>query len=206
MALAIAYVRFRCSRGALISEAFRDSLGSRVEGLLGKAIDILAVVSTVFGVATTVGMGVIQINSGLITVSDLAFGVPQQLAILAGIAVVFLLSALTPLEKGVRYVSDLNMLLAAGLLLFVFFAGPTDFIIAAMTISIIAAFPFMILMVFMVASLLRSLQNERRKIERQNLALRVAVEKLLASEAAGRITSDGCRDKETDIESKRSEE
>ncbi|ADJ27799.1 BCCT family transporter [Nitrosococcus watsonii] len=387
--LAIAYVRFRCSRGALISEAFRDSLGSRVEGPLGKAIDILAVVSTVFGVATTVGMGVIQINSGLATVSDLAFGVPQQLAILAGIAVVFLLSALTPLEKGVRYVSDLNMLLAAGLLLFVFFAGPTDFITAAMTnsigeyfanligmslvmtpytgedwverwtifywawglswapfvgsfiarisrgrtirefvfgvigtpvllsslwfatfggsalyyemfegaaistavvnelssalfvmldqlpgasvvnmltvvlvvlfvitsansatfvlgmftskgvleprrlvrvawgviqvlvagvlllsgglealqtISIIAAFPFMILMVFMAASLLRSLQNERRKIERQNLALRVAVEKLLAAEATGRITSDGCKDKETDIESKRSEE
>ncbi|KFI22116.1 hypothetical protein HW44_11405 [Nitrosococcus oceani] len=77
---------------------------------------------------------------------------------------------------------------------------------ALQTISIIAAFLFMILMVFMAVSLLRSLQNERRKIERQNLALRVAVEKLLASEAAGRITSDGCRDKETDIESKRSEE
>ncbi|MES1945470.1 choline/carnitine/betaine transporter [Salinisphaera sp. PC39] len=133
--LAIAYVRFRRQRPGLISEAFRDSLGDAVDGVRGHAINTLAVVSTVFGVATTVGLGVIQINSGLVAVSpwEIGFGATEQLAILGGVALVFLLCALTPLERGVRYVSDLNMLLAAALLVFVFFAGPTDFITAALT-------------------------------------------------------------------------
>jgi glycine betaine transporter len=134
--LAIAYVRFRRQRAGLISETFRASLGDRVDGPVGHGINILAVVSTVFGVATTLGLGIIQINSGLGAVSEVAFGTTQQLAILGGVAVVFLLCSLMPLESGVRYVSDANMLLAAALLVFVFFAGPTDFITAAMTNAI----------------------------------------------------------------------
>ncbi|MEX0960296.1 MAG: BCCT family transporter [Burkholderiales bacterium] len=134
--MAIAYARFRQQRAGLISEAFRSTLGDRVDGGAGHAINILAVISTVFGVATTVGLGVIQINSGLVSVANFAFGTNQQLAILGGVAIVFLLCALTPLERGVRYVSDVNMLLAGALLLFVFFFGPTDFITAAMTNAI----------------------------------------------------------------------
>ncbi len=134
--LALAYVRFRQQRPGLISEAFRGSLGQRVDGPLGHGINILAVVSTIFGVATTIGMGIIQINSGLDSVAGTGFGIEQQLAILAGVAVVFLLCAMAPLESGVRYVSDANMLLAGLLLLFVFFMGPTDFITAAMTNAI----------------------------------------------------------------------
>ncbi|MYL26061.1 MULTISPECIES: BCCT family transporter [Halomonadaceae] len=134
--LAIAYVRFRHQRAGLISEAFRNSLGARVDGFTGHGINVLAVISTVFGVATTLGLGVIQINSGLVTVSEVAFGTDQQLMILGGVSVVFLLCAMAPLESGVRYVSDANMLLAGALLVFVFFAGPTDFITAAMTTAI----------------------------------------------------------------------
>lgn len=134
--LAIAYVRFRLQRPGLISEAFRSTIGDRVDSGAGHAINILAVVSTVFGVATTLGLGVIQINSGLGAVAGTAFGVSQQLFILAGVAAVFLLCSLAPLESGIRYVSDANMVLAAGLLVFVFFFGPTDFITAAMTNAI----------------------------------------------------------------------
>ncbi|SFR63994.1 glycine betaine transporter [Marinobacter daqiaonensis] len=134
--LAIAYVRFRQQRPGLISEAFRASLGGRVDGGFGHAINILAVVSTVFGVATTLGLGIIQINSGLNTVADVGFGITQQLSILGGISIIFLICALFPLESGVRYVSDANMVLASAVLLFVFFAGPTDFITAAMTNAI----------------------------------------------------------------------
>lgn len=134
--LAIAYVRFRQQRPGLISEAFRPTLGNRVDGPVGHTINILAVVSTVFGVATTLGLGVIQINSGLVSVSDTGFGTSQQLAILGGVAIVFLLCSLTPLESGVRYISDANMLLAGALLLFVFMTGPTDFVTAAMTNAI----------------------------------------------------------------------
>ena len=134
--LAIAYVRFRLQRPGLISETFRSTLGRRVDGPLGHTINILAVVSTVFGVATTLGLGIIQINSGLGSVFGVEFGTQQQLAILAGIAIVFLLCAMAPLESGLRYVSDVNMVLAGLVLAFVFFVGPTDFITAAMTNAI----------------------------------------------------------------------
>lgn len=134
--LAIAYVRFRQQRPGLISETFRALLGDRVDGGIGHGINVLAVVSTVFGVATTLGLGIIQINSGLAAVVGLPFGVEPQLQILAGVTVVFLLCALMPLESGVRYVSDANMILAGVLLLSVFFLGPTDFITAAMTNAI----------------------------------------------------------------------
>ncbi len=134
--LAIAYVRFRLQRPGLISETFRSSLGDRVDGPMGHGINVLAVVSTVFGVATTMGLGVIQINSGLDAVAGTGFGTTQQLAILGGVALIFILCSLTPLESGVRHVSNANMLLAAVLLVFVFFAGPSDFITAAMTNAI----------------------------------------------------------------------
>lgn len=134
--LAIAYVRFRQQRPGLISEAFRSTLGSRVDGAVGHAINILAVVSTVFGVATTLGLGMIQVNSGMGSVFDMTFGIESQLKILAGTGLVFLACSMAPLESGVRYISDLNMLLAGVLLLVVFFFGPTDFITAAMTNAI----------------------------------------------------------------------
>lgn len=134
--LAIAYVRFRQQRPGLISETFRASLGNRVDGGIGHGINVLAVLSTVFGVATTLGLGIIQINSGLGAVADVGFGAQQQLMILGGITIVFLLCSLTPLESGIRYVSDVNMMLAGLILLYVFFLGPTDFITAAMTNAI----------------------------------------------------------------------
>lgn len=134
--LAIAYVRFRQERPGLISEAFRSTLGDRVDGATGHAINVLAVVSTVFGVATTVGLGMIQINSGMSSVFGIDFGVASQLAILGGVGIIFLLCSLAPLESGIRYVSDLNLWLAALILMFVFFAGPTDFITASMTNAI----------------------------------------------------------------------
>ena len=134
--LAIAYVRFRQERAGLISETFRSTLGDRVDGATGHAINVLAVVSTVFGVATTVGLGMIQINSGMSSIFGIDFGVTSQLAILGGVAIIFLLCSLAPLESGIRYVSDLNLWLAAMILIFAFFAGPTDFITASMTNAI----------------------------------------------------------------------
>ncbi|WP_438971531.1 BCCT family transporter [Methylophaga sp.] len=134
--LAIAYVRFRQQRAGLISEAFRSTLGDRVDGSMGHMINVLAVVSTVFGVATTLGLGIIQINSGMFSVFNLEFGISSQLAILGGIGLIFLLCSLAPLESGIRYMSDLNMWLAGLLLIFVFFAGPTDFITGSMTNAI----------------------------------------------------------------------
>lgn len=131
--LAIAYVRFRHNSHGLISETFRPLLGDRVDRGWGKAIDILAVLSTIFGVATTLGLGALQINSGLSRLSGMPYGITPQLLIIAGLGSLFILSAMTPLNRGIRYLSNANMVLAAGLLLFVLILGPTAFIFSELT-------------------------------------------------------------------------
>ncbi|MFT7185973.1 MAG: glycine betaine transporter [Pseudohongiellaceae bacterium] len=134
--LAIAYVRFRHNSHGLISETFRPLLGDRVDRGWGKAIDTLAVLSTIFGVATTLGLGALQINSGLTRLSEISYGITPQLAIIAGLGSLFILSAMTPLNRGIRYLSNANMVLAAGLLLFVLILGPTAFIFSLLTQTI----------------------------------------------------------------------
>ena len=131
--LAIAYVRFRHNSHGLISETFRPLLGDRVDRSWGKMIDILAVVSTLFGVATTLGLGALQVNSGLARLGVAEYSVTSQFMILGGLATLFTISAMTPLDKGIRYLSNVNLLLAAGLLIFVLVMGPTAFIFGELT-------------------------------------------------------------------------
>lgn len=131
--LAIAYVRFRHNSHGLISETFRPLLGNRVDRGWGHVIDILAVVSTIFGVATTLGLGALQINSGLARLGAVEYNVFSQFVIIGVLGVLFSLSAMTPLDKGIRYLSNANMALATGLLLFVLILGPTAFIFAELT-------------------------------------------------------------------------
>jgi glycine betaine transporter len=131
--LAIAYVRFRHNSHGLISETFRCLLGDRVDGIAGKAIDTLAVVSTIFGVATTLGLGALQINSGLARFDLMPYGVGSQFLIMAGLGILFTLSAMTPLSKGIRLLSNANLALAAALLLYVLVLGPTAFIFGELT-------------------------------------------------------------------------
>jgi glycine betaine transporter len=131
--LAIAYVRFRHNSYGLISETLRPLLGTMVDRSWGKAIDTLAVVSTIFGVATTLGLGTLQINSGLSHLADIPYDFTSQFMIIGVVGGLFMLSALTPLDKGIRLLSNTNMALASILLLFVLIFGPTAFIFAVMT-------------------------------------------------------------------------
>ncbi|MFI9651377.1 BCCT family transporter [Guyparkeria halopsychrophila] len=131
--LAIAYIRFRHNARGLISETFRPILGSRVDGGWGVGIDTLAVVSTIFGVATTLGLGALQINSGIARFEGVEYGTNTQMMIIAGLGVLFTLSAMTPLKYGIRYLSNLNMLLAIGLFAYVILFGPTAFIFQEFT-------------------------------------------------------------------------
>ncbi len=131
--LAIAYVRFRHNSYGLISETLRPLLGTRVDRGWGKAIDTLAVVSTIFGVATTLGLGTLQINSGLSQLADISYGFTSQFMIIGVVGGLFMISALTPLDKGIRLLSNANMALATLLLLFVLTFGPTAFIFEVMT-------------------------------------------------------------------------
>ncbi|EKF73224.1 MULTISPECIES: BCCT family transporter [Gammaproteobacteria] len=131
--LAIAYVRFRHNSYGLISETFRPLLGERVDRGWGKAIDILAVVSTLFGVATTLGLGALQVNSGLSRLGVMDYSTTSQFMILGGLATLFTISAMTPLDKGIRHLSNANLVIASGLLLFVLVTGPTAFIFGELT-------------------------------------------------------------------------
>ena len=131
--LALAYIRFRHNARGLISETFRPLFGTRVDGIGGKLIDTLAVVSTIFGVATTLGLGALQINSGLSRFEGIDYGPHSQMLIIAGLGVLFTISAMTPLKYGIRYLSNLNMIIAVGLFLYVLILGPTSFIFQELT-------------------------------------------------------------------------
>ncbi|WLD95003.1 BCCT family transporter [Alkalihalobacillus sp. AL-G] len=132
--LALAYFKFRKGAPGLISAIFRPILGDRVNGPIGILIDVIAVFATVFGVATSLGFGAAQISGGLSYVID---GIENtkmtQLIIIAIVTVLFLLSASTGLNKGIKYLSNINIVLAIILMLFLLFTGPTNFIMDVFT-------------------------------------------------------------------------
>ncbi|SCZ06702.1 glycine betaine uptake BCCT transporter [Alkaliphilus peptidifermentans] len=134
LALALAYMQFRKGKPGLISSIFIPLLGEeRAAGPIGKFIDILAIFATVAGVATSLGLGTLQINSGL----NYMFGVPEngtvQIIIVAVVTVLFMISAITGLDKGIKFLSNVNVTLASILLLLTLIVGPTLLIINAFT-------------------------------------------------------------------------
>ncbi|PLR79229.1 glycine/betaine ABC transporter permease [Bacillus sp. V3-13] len=137
IALALAYFQFRKGAPGVISSILRPIFGDRVDGNLGVLVDFLAVFATVFGVATSLGLGAIQISGGLSYVFD---GIPNtastQLVIIVIVSVLFMLSAYSGLNKGIKYLSNLNVMLAVLLLIFLLFVGPTNFIMDLFTTTI----------------------------------------------------------------------
>lgn len=125
IAMAIAYANFRQGRGGLISSVFYPLLGDRVDGPIGKAIDILALVATLFGVSVSLGLGALQVNGGLSFLFDLPDSATIQIVVIVIITVLFLTSAATGVNRGIRYLSNLNMALATLLLVFILALGPT---------------------------------------------------------------------------------
>ncbi|MBN7770837.1 BCCT family transporter [Marinobacter daepoensis] len=134
--LAIGYFAYRHHLPMRISSLFYPILGERTFGPWGWAVDVIAVLGTLFGVATSLGLGTLQLNSGL----NYLFGVPAsglvQVLLIAVIASIAATSVALGLDKGVRRLSQLNILLALGLLLFVFVVGPTVFIAEGMVQSV----------------------------------------------------------------------
>ncbi|WP_420099796.1 BCCT family transporter [Corynebacterium sp.] len=125
--LAIAYGTFRLGRKQLLSSAFIPLIGvRRAEGWLGKLIDVLSIFATVFGTAASLGLGALQIASGLDAtdiVSDPGTG--WLLLIIGVLGVCYLVSAFSGVSKGIQYLSNFNMVLAAILAFFVLVVGPT---------------------------------------------------------------------------------
>lgn len=123
--LVIGYFMFRKKEPAVISATLKPVLGDKVYGKTGTIINVLAILSTVFGVATTLGFGALQINGGLSYLFDIPVSFSIQLVIILIVSVLFILSAVSGLGKGIKILSNTNMVLAFSLLLLVFFIGPS---------------------------------------------------------------------------------
>ena len=138
VALALAYAQFRKGEPGLISATLKPLFGDKMKGPWGTLVDVIAVFATVVGVATTLGFGAIQINGGLAFLFD---GIPGdsfvvQLVIIAIVTVLFMISAWSGLSKGIKYLSNTNMVLAVVLLLAVIILGPTLLIMNMFTDTI----------------------------------------------------------------------
>lgn len=127
--LTLAYVQFRLNRPALISSAFYPLLGNKVNGWSGQTIDILAVLATCTGVATTFGLSALQMSAGISHLTSIPNNIWTQIVIIAIVTVCFIISSATGLDKGIKILSNVNIVVAGILLLFVLMIGPTIFIL-----------------------------------------------------------------------------
>ena len=124
--IAIAYGTFRKGRSQLISSAFRPLIGAKADGPVGRAIDILAIFATLFGSAASLGLGALQIGSGLEFNGWVdSVGKIVLVAIIVLLTIAFIASAVSGVAKGIQWLSTINMVLALVLAAFVFVAGPT---------------------------------------------------------------------------------
>ena len=135
--LALAYAFHRRKRPRTIRWALEPLLGARlVQGGWGNAVDVAALVGTLFGVATSLGLGVIQISAGLDYLNLVTPSVISD-AIIVGIITAFVLfSVLSGVGKGMKWLSNINLVLAGVLMLYLLFAGPTEFLLRDVVQSI----------------------------------------------------------------------
>ncbi|WP_016853587.1 choline BCCT transporter BetT [Halomonas smyrnensis] len=134
--MSLAFFSYRHGLPLTIRSALYPLFGRRIHGPIGHTVDIAAVLGTVFGIATSLGIGIIQLNFGL----HYMFGLPENTVTQAALAVLIVvfsaISAVTGVEKGIRRLSEFNMALAVALLLFVLFTGKTLFLLNALVMNV----------------------------------------------------------------------
>ena len=125
MGLAIAYFGHRQGLPLAIRSTLHPLLGDRIHGWLGHGVDVFAVFGTLFGLATSLGLGAMQINAGLARLFDAPVSSSVQVMVIAVITAAATTSVVLGLDRGIRRLSEFNVALATLLLLFVAFMGPT---------------------------------------------------------------------------------
>ncbi|ANP36403.1 BCCT transporter [Phaeobacter gallaeciensis] len=138
VALALALFSYNKGLPLTIRSAFYPILGERVWGWPGHTIDVLAVFATLFGLATSLGFGATQANAGLNELFGIPVGSTTEVVLITGITAIALISVIRGLDGGVKVLSEINMGLAALLLLFVLIAGPTIAILTGFVDSLAA--------------------------------------------------------------------
>ena len=129
--LALAYFAFRHGLPLTIRSALFPLIGRRIHCPIGHAVDIFAVLGTMFGVATSLGFGVLQVNAGFHHLFGLPVGSGVQIMLIAGITALATISAAAGLDNGIKRLSELNIILAIALLAFVLVASSTVFLLQA---------------------------------------------------------------------------
>lgn len=149
--IALGYFSYRYNLPLTIRSALYPIFGQKIKGWMGHWVDIAAVLGTIFGIATTCGIGVVQLNYGL----HVTFGVPEGLSVQLGLVIfaviITIISATTGVEKGVKFLSELNVYFAIGLVLFILFMGDSKFLLNALILNLgdyVSRFPSMTLDTF----------------------------------------------------------
>ncbi|WP_130536551.1 BCCT family transporter [Thiomicrorhabdus indica] len=132
VALILAFFSYRHGLPLTLRSALYPIIGERVYGPIGHAVDIFAVIGTIFGIATSLGYGVLQMNSGLNVLFDVPVGVVTQIILIIAVTTLAAVSVATGLDKGIRRLSELNMSLAVILLILVLSLGSTVFLLQAL--------------------------------------------------------------------------
>ncbi len=125
VALILAFFSYRHGLPLTLRSALYPLIGKRIYGPIGHAVDIFAIISTVLGIATSLGYGVLQINSGFNYLFGLPVGTNVQVFLIVAITALATLSVATGLDKGIRILSEINLSLAVILLVLVLMLGPT---------------------------------------------------------------------------------
>lgn len=131
VALILAYFSFRNNLPLTLRSALFPIIGDKINGWAGHLVDIFAVVSTIFGIATSLGLGASQINSGLAYLTDIEVSTTNQILLMVGIIACATVSVVSGLDKGIKRLSQTNMVLAVALLAFILVLGPTVFLLKA---------------------------------------------------------------------------
>ncbi|MDI4481105.1 BCCT family transporter [Moraxella osloensis] len=129
VALSLAYFHYRRGLPLSIRSVLYPLIGQKIYGKWGHVVDTLAVFGTMFGVVTSLGLGAMQINAGFSNVFGIPNNVPVQLCLIAIITAMATLSVMMGLDKGIKRLSDINIVLTVLLLGFMLLFGPTQFII-----------------------------------------------------------------------------
>ena len=130
--LALAYFSFRHDLPLTLRSALYPVIGDKIYGKWGNAVDIFAILGTMFGVATSLGIGVMQVNAGLNYLFGLPVSIMVQVALIAAITCAATVSVVAGLDAGIRRLSELNLVLALLLMVFVLVAGPTVMLLSSL--------------------------------------------------------------------------
>ncbi len=136
MGLALGYFAYRLDLPLAVRSALYPIFGKRIDGPIGHAVDTAAVLGTVFGVATSLGIGVVFLNVGLNELFGLGIGTGAQVGLAVLAVAIAAVSATTGVDKGIRILSQLNVILALALAAWVLVTGRTTFILEAVVLNV----------------------------------------------------------------------